>query len=264
MGLCDWLFRRRRREEELDEEVQAHLLMAAQELMAQGETPEQAHASAVREFGNVTLVKEVTRDMWGFRWLETLLQDLRYGARRLRQNPAFTVAAVLTLALGIGAATAIFNATDETLLSPLPLPEPQQLVAVYSFDKKTANYVSSSYPDYEDFSKHSQSFEHLSAYARFPLNLAIGEYTDRVSVEAVSADYFSMLKLPSVTGRAFAPEDGESSSAVPVVMVSENLWRERFGGHSSLIGKTITLDNRPFLVIGVVPNRYRGANLNCP
>ena len=162
--------------------------------------------------------------------------------------------AVLTLALSIGAATAIFNATDQTLFSPLPLPDPQRLTAVYSFDRKTATYVSTSYPDYEDFSNRSQSFEHLSAYARFPLDLTIGQDTERVPVEAVSTDYFSMLDLPPLVGRAFAPEDSLSPSAALVAMISENLWRGRFAADSTLIGRTITLENNSFRVIGVVPN----------
>ncbi len=128
----------------------------------------------------------------------------------LAKNPGFTAVAVITLALSIGAATAIFNATDQTLFSPLPLPDPQQLTAVYSFDIKTATYVSTSYPDYEDFNNRSQSFEHLSAYARFPLGLTIGQDTERVPVEAVSTDYFSMLDLAPLVGRAFAPEDSVS------------------------------------------------------
>jgi len=186
--------------------------------------------------------------------------DLLLGLRTLRRNPAFAVAAMLTLALGIGAATAIFNVADETLLSPLPLPEPQQLVAVYSFDKKAARYVSSSYPDFEDFGKHAASFQHLSAYVRLPLNLKVGEVTVPVSVEAVSANYFSMLGLPPLAGRAFSREENES--AVPVVMVGEKLWRNQFGEDKSLMGRSIILHGCPLTVIGIVPERYRGANLN--
>jgi predicted permease len=187
-----------------------------------------------------------------------LIGDLRVGLRMLRRNPAFTATALLTLALGIGAATAIFNVADEALLSPLPLPQPQQLVAVYNFDKQTSHYVSSSYPDFEDFSKRNRSFQHLSAYVRLPLNLSEGEATEGISVEAVSADYFSMLELPPLAGRAFGAEESES----PVVMLSEELWRQRFGADKKLIGKTIALEGSPLTVIGIVPARYRGVNLN--
>ena len=186
------------------------------------------------------------------------IADLRFGLRMLRRSPAFSAAAMLTLALGIGAATAIFNAADETLLSPLPLPNPQQLVAVYSFDKKTSHYVSSSYPDFEDFRKHNQSFQHLSAYVRLPLNLTLAETTGPISVEAVSANYFTMLQLPPLLGRTFGAEEGES----PVVMLGEGFWRQRFGADKNLVGNTITIEGCPLTVIGIVPERYRGANLN--
>ena len=255
-------FRRRYWDQERARELEAYLEAETDENIARGMSPEEARYAAHRKLGNATLIREEIYHMNSLGWLETLWQDLRYGLRMLRKNPAFTAAAVVTLALGIGGATAIFNATDQTLLSPLPLPEPQQLVAVYNFDKKAARYVSSSYPDYEDFSQHSQSFQHLSAYVRLPLNLSIGESTEGVSVEAVSTDYFSMLELPPLAGRAFTREDGESSSTQPVAMVGEELWRKRFGGDSSLIAKTITIANHAFLVIGVVPKRYRGANLN--
>ena len=140
----------------------------------------------------------------------------------------------------------------------MPLPQPQQLVAVYNFDKQTSHYVSSSYPDFEDFSKRNRSFQHLSAYVRLPLNLSVGEATERISVEAVSADYFSMLELPPLAGRAFGAEESES----PLVMLSEELWLQRFGADKKLIGKTIALEGSPLTVIGIVPARYRGVNLN--
>jgi len=128
MSFWNWLWQRKKREADLEEEIQDHLRMAAQERMEQGLTVEQAHASAAREFGNVTLVKETTRDMWGRVWLETLLQDLRYGLRAMLRNPGFTVVAVLTLGLGIGANTAIFSLINALMLRMLPARNPGQLV----------------------------------------------------------------------------------------------------------------------------------------
>src|SRR5947209_2173379 len=128
MSFWGWLFHRKNREAELEEEVQAHLRMAAQERIEQGDVASDARTSAIREFGNVVLVKEVTREMWGLGWLETLLQDLRYGLRQLRRNPGFTTVAVLTLALGIGANTAIFSVIDTAMFRSLPVRDPQWLV----------------------------------------------------------------------------------------------------------------------------------------
>jgi hypothetical protein len=166
MSLWEWMSGRRRREKELDEEVQAHLRMAAQECMERGETAEQARASASREFGNVTMVKEVTRDMWGFRWLETLLQDLRYGARMLRRNPGFTAVAVLTLALGIGANTAIFSVVNAVLLEPLPYKEPGRLATLWL--AKTAFGYSApgttTDPDYVQWRTQNQVFVDVAAF----------------------------------------------------------------------------------------------------
>src|SRR6266567_472288 len=121
MNFWNWLFHRKAREKDLEEEVQAHLRMAAQDRAGNGESAEQARTAAVREFGNVLLVKEVTRDMWGFGWLETLMLDLRYGLRQLLRNPGFTAVAVLTLALGIGINSTIFSLVRGMLLAPPPV-----------------------------------------------------------------------------------------------------------------------------------------------
>ena len=261
-SLASAVFRRQRLEREMEEELRFHIERRAADLERSGLSPTEAARRARLEFGGRERCKEECREALGTQFLDQLTADLRFALRMLRRNPAFAAAAMLTLALGIGAATAIFNVADETLLSPLPLPEPQQLVAVYSFDKKTAHYVSSSYPDFEDFSKRNRSFQHLSAYVRLPLNLTVGDSTGRISVEAVSADYFSILELPPLVGRAFGTEESESSSAAPVAMVGEELWRNRFGGDKNLVGKTITLEGCPLTVIGIVPERYHGANLN--
>src|SRR5271157_2360052 len=149
MSFWNWLMHRKKREADLEEEIQGHLSMAAQGRMEQGESAQQARVAAAREFGNVVLVKEVTRDMWGFRWLETLLQNARYGLRQLRRNPGFTAVAALTLALGIGANTAVFSIIHATLLKPLPFRDPARLVLARATFGGTPNPTASA-PDYYD------------------------------------------------------------------------------------------------------------------
>src|SRR6266568_7009930 len=162
MSLWNLLFHRKKHEAELEEEVQAHLRMAAQERIEQGEPASEARTSAVREFGNVALVKEVTRDMWGFAWLETWLQDLRYGLRQLRRNPGFTIVAVLTLALGIGANTAIFSMLDIVLLKTLPVTHPEQLVLLrWASPHNTTDFIP--YPTFAQLRDNSNALAGMFA-----------------------------------------------------------------------------------------------------
>jgi len=187
-------------------------------------------------------------------------RDLRFGARTLRRSPGFTVAAVLTLALGIGANTAIFGLIDEILLRPFPLPHPAQLAQIYSFNRKTGSFVSSTYPDYEDFRRRTLSFRQIAAYVRLPLDVTIESRVERIPVEAVTDNYFAMLELRPLAGRTIDNED--ESSGAPVAMIGEVLWRQRFGGDASVLGKAIAIEDHRFKIVGVVPKRYQGTNLN--
>ena len=187
-------------------------------------------------------------------------RDIRFGVRTLRRSPAFAAPAILTLALGIGANTAIFSLIDEILLRPFPLPHPAQLAQVYSFNRKTGSFVSGSYPDYQDFRRQSHSFRQLAAYVRLPLDVTFDSHVDRVSIEAVTDDYFAMLELPPLAGRAIDSQDEQAGA--PVAMIGETLWRERFGGNAAIIGRDIAIEDHRFTIIGVVPKRYQGTNLN--
>src|SRR5208337_4609089 len=280
MSFWNWLIHRKKREADLEEEVQGHLRMAVQERMEQGETAEQARASAVREFGNVTLVKEVTRDMWGFRWLETLTQDLRYSLRQLKRNPGFTAVAVITLALGIGANTAIFSLIDSVMLRNLPVRNPEQLVLFadnpresMSFNEPTSasetigpsgQWTLFSYPLYRDLRDHSQLFQGICAFQT-------GEDTLTVHIEGpghrgpaqvaqgklVSGNFFSVLGVSAAMGRTLTPED-DRPGAPPVVLVSFGYWQGKLGGEAAVLGRVVDIDGVPMTVVGVMPPGFFG------
>jgi putative ABC transport system permease protein len=250
------LFRRKSMQAALDEEVQSHLRLAAQERMERGESPEQARASAAREFGNVTLVKEVTRDMWGLRWLETLLQDLHYGARQLRRNPGFTAVGVITLALGIGANTAVFSVVSAVLIRRLPYSDPDRLVWITEFWPRLNNTIVPS-PDFLNWRDQNQVLEGVAAYGGFgELNLSGSGEPERIDGIGVTWNFFPMLGVRPDLGRGFLPEE-DRQGGPPVVILSHSLWKRRFHSNPDLVGETITLDEKRYTVIGVMPESFR-------
>jgi predicted permease len=240
------LFGRRKRDEELEEEIRSHLEMAKRDRMERGETAEDAAASARREFGNVGLVKEVTRDIWGWGWLERLGQDVHYGARMMKKNPGFTLIAVITLALGIGANTTLFSVINGVLLRPLPLNEPDRIARLYQWG------LSVSPPNYLDLKRQSQLFEHLAAY-RYNAGILTGaDEPERVSLAVVSADFFKVLGVEPILGRAFLPEEDQQRGP-RVVVLSYGFWQQRYGADPDVVGKTLTLDDFNYTIIGVMP-----------
>src|SRR5499426_305746 len=244
---------RRRRDEELEEEIRSHLEMATRDRIERGESEGEARESARREFGNVGLVKEVTREMWGWRWLEQLGQDLHYGARMLLKSPGFTLISIITLALGIGANTAIFSVVDAVLLRPLQFPEPDRLVQLF-YENHGANsfWGTLSRPNFEDCKHQSRLIESLAAYGDRTQNLTGSGEPERVSLAAVSADFFKVLKVEPVLGRGFLPEE-DKPDAPRVVVLSYGFWQRRFGADPQIVGKTITLDGYSYTIIGVMP-----------
>jgi predicted permease len=243
----------RRRDEELDEEVRSHLRMAAQERVERGETPEQAEAAARREFGNVGLVKEVTREMWGRAWLRQLTQDLRYGLRTMRRAPGFTAVAVLTLALGIGANTAIFSVVNAVLLRPLPYHDPARLVTVLHDGWKPvapANFL--------DWREQSRSFESIAAAQSWNLTMTGRDRPEQLNVLQTSAEMFHVLGVDAALGRTYgAGEDRPGHERV--VVFSHRLWQRRFGGDPDVIGREVMLDGEPYTVVGVMPPDFQFA-----
>jgi putative ABC transport system permease protein len=207
MKLLAWFGRRRRREQDLDEEIRAHMAIAIRERIEQGESPAEAEANARREFGNATLVKEVTRDMWGWRWLETLLQDIRYGLRQLRRNPGFTAVAVITLALGIGANTAVFTLVNGLLLRDLPVRQPDRLVELWA-DRQN-HEVPFSYLMFRELVRGQHVFSGLIGWSRSVISsVQVNGLLSLAGVSTVTENYYTILWVTPLAGRLITPEHG--------------------------------------------------------
>ncbi|HYN85401.1 MAG TPA: ABC transporter permease [Pyrinomonadaceae bacterium] len=247
--------RRRRMDEELDEELRGHMRMAVQERVERGESPEQAAAAVRREFGNVALVKEVTRGMWGRVWLEQLVQDLRYGLRMLRRWPGFTAVAVLTLALGVGANTAIFSVVNSVLLRPLDYPNAERIAAIQELNEKgTRGQVTPA--NFLDWRAQNTVFERLAAIHARTANLSAADESERIDLAMTSIDFFPVFGVGPHLGRFFVPEE-ESAGHDPVVVIGYGLWQRRFAADPSIVGRSIMLDGQPYTVVGVAPAGFR-------
>lgn len=248
------VFRRRVRDGELAEEIRTHLAMEEQENREVGMHPEEAHYAALRRFGNVALVQERSSEMWRWSFVETLLQDIRYGLRQLRRSPGFTIVAVLTLALGIGANTAIFSVVNGVLLNPLPYPSANRLVALAETLPQFSQFPIS-YPDFLDWVRMNHTFESLAAYAHTDMNLTGSSEAERVKVTQVSASFFPLLGVKPVIGRNFSPGE-DRRGAAPVVILSGGFWKSKFGGSPEVLGKSLTFDGKGYTVIGVIPQNF--------
>lgn len=244
------------RDRQLDEELASHLRMAVADRMARGESREAAEAAARRELGNLTHIKEVTREQWGGVWVERLLQDLRYGVRALRRTPAFTFAAVATLALAIGANSAVFTVIERVLLRPLPFPAPERLYVVSYLPTDLPFDLPPGLADRQwvTYRERQRSFERAAAYGSSDATLSgTGEAT-RLSGTRVDADFFPVLGVAPLLGRVFSP--GEVAADEHLVVLSERVWRERFGANSRVLGSWVRLDGVPHQVIGVMPRTF--------
>ncbi len=240
-------WQRDRKQQELEQELQSHLRMAASDRTDRGESAERAQQAARSEFGNVGLVQQVTRDQWGWIWLEELVQDLRYGARMLRKNPGFTLVAVLTLALGIGANTAIFSLVSGILLRPLPFDQPDRLVQVTGFYPKGA---------FAAMRSRMQSMDVAAYVEGYEFNLTGQGVPVRLTATLVSADLFSVLGAPAEFGRTF--RSGEDlATKNNYVVLSHHLWQQRFASDRAVIGQWINLEGIQRQIVGVMPADFR-------
>ena len=248
-------WRRSRRQKDLEHELHTHLEMAVSDRFERGEAEESARQLARREFGNAILVAQVTRDQWSWRRLEEFAQDVRYAVRMLRKSPAFTFVAVLTLALGIGANTAIFSVVHAVLLKALPYPQADRLVMVYE-DVRLPNYQNKknepSPGNFSDWSHENTVFESMTAYRNRSFNLTGEGEPAQVEGELVTSEFFATLGVTPAMGRSIAREDDRPGNA-HVAVISDGLWKSRFGSGAQILGTKIQLDGEPYAIIGVMP-----------
>ena len=255
------LFSRRRLYNDLSEEIQAHLDEKIEELVAIGMPRKEATASARREFGNVSLIQEDSRTVWRWPSIENFLIDLRYAARMLYKSPGFTAAAVLSLALGIGANTAIFSYIDAWMIKPLPYPQPGRLMIFEIFEshdtKKgwTRNSVTST-ADFLDFQKQNTSFEQTAGWTGWNFNLTGDGPPALIEGGRVSWNYFDALGVKPMLGRAFTPDE-DRPGAGHVAVLSQGLWQSRFAGEPKIIGRNITIGGEAYTVVGVMPGTFQ-------
>jgi predicted permease len=249
------LFQRKQREREFAEELESHLAFHIEDNLRAGMSPEEARRRALIKLGGVTLTQERYREQRGLPMLETLLQDLRFGLRMLRKNPGFSLVAILTLALGIGANTAIFSVVDKVMVRRLPVSEPERLVRVVG---RGEHDMSFSQPLYADYLNHSEALLGLVAYSETPLNLSDGTRAERAAGLIVSGNYFAVLGVTPALGRTFLPEEDRTWGTHPVAVVSYGLWQRRFGADPKLVGRTISLNGYRFTVVGVAPPEFTG------
>jgi predicted permease len=253
------LFSRRRLYGELSEEIREHLEEKIEELVAGGMSGKEATYAAHREFGNLRLTEEDSRGVWRWPKMENMIEDVRYGLRVLRKSPGFTAVAVLTLALGIGANTAIFSVINAVLFRPLPFRDPGRLMVVWhtppqkSFPGVTKFVVSPA--NYLDWRDQNHVFEQMSAVGFGKFNLTGMGQPESVEGRAVSADFFSVLGVQPVLGRGFLEEEDQPGHG-NVVVISHEFWQTHFAGSRDVLGRQIKLDDKSYEVLGVAPAKF--------
>jgi len=245
-------FARARAERDMAAELESHLLLHVDDNIRAGMSPEEARRRALLALGGLEAAKERYRDRRGLPLIDTLRQDLAYAARALRKDRGFACAAILTLALGIGATSAIFSVINAVLLQPLPFPDPARLVIVYANGQGDERHDVVSYPTFVDWRDQSRSFAAASAFANRNVTVDTDGQTELMSVKLVSASFFRVLGVPPALGRSFQPAD-DADPPAPIAMLSDGFWRRQFGAAPDVVGKTLRLSGTPYTVVGVMP-----------
>jgi predicted permease len=244
-------------DQDFAQELEVHFDLLTEESVRRGMSPEEAKRAARIRLGGPTQLKETNRELHGLPAIETFLQDTRYAFRMLRKNPGFTAVAVLTLALGIGANTAIFSVVYAVLLKPLPYTNPEQLFTAFQANAQQGTAETGcSYLNFEEWRAQNHAFSELAGIVAHQLTLTGRVEPTVVNTSVVTPEFFALVDVKPLAGRIFFPQDGKQG-APPVALVSEDLWRGRFGADPNIIGTSINLDLRPFTVIGIMPGAFR-------
>jgi len=250
------LFRKERVEAELDEELRVFVEMAAEAKMKEGMSREDALRAVRLEQGSLEVTKEMVRSAGWESFLETCSQDVRYGLRQLRKNRGLTVVCVLTLAIGIGATTAIFSIVDSLLLRPLPYPNSHRIVRIWNtFSPRGMTELTASEPEFLEY-RQSQTLAHVAGFALGSVTLTGRGDPARLSVSWGTSDFFAVLATPPALGRSFSPDEYEPGHN-QVVILSHHVWQDRFGSNPSIIGKSVILNGQRCTVIGMLPPTFR-------
>ncbi len=256
------LFGKRNPDFEFDDEIHEHLRLLTKRYIRAGMAPNDADSAARRQFGNATLLREDRTEMQTIPSLETLWRDIRYGARQFRLNPLFTTIAVLSLALGIGANTAVFTLLDQLVLRLLPVQDPERLVMIWSTGPHfggNAGARAASYPMYQDFQRKAKAFEFVFCRFETPSSITLDGGTERVDAELISGNYFRALGISPAVGRVFSSEaDDRIYIGHPSVVLSYQYWMRRFAGDPKVVGKKILVNNYPMEIVGVSAAGFAG------
>jgi predicted permease len=254
------MFGRKRKPNDFSTEIDAHLQLEFERQRELGLGEEEARAAARRAFGNVTQAQERFYETHRWLWLDHFRQDVRFAVRTLRKSPGFAVIAILTLAIGIGANTALFSVVNGVLLNPLPYAQPDRLIALYARANEF-NKFSISYPNFLDWSRQNHSFSSLAAFRGETFTMTgIGE-PERLDANMVSATFFPLLGINPIVGRNFEEKEDQLGAA-RAALISEGLWKRKFGGAADIAGKSIRLDNNLYTITGVIPATFHFQNDN--
>jgi predicted permease len=265
MQFLDRLFNRERRYDDLSVSIQEHIDLRTEELMEDGMARKEAEQAARREFGNVTLMKERSREEWQWAWLEALLADLKLTLRRLRKSPGFAVTVLLTLAIGIGANTAVFSVVNSVLLRPLPYPDAERVVALHLnapgapglAEFRSELRLSASM--YLTFAAHNRSFESVGVWLPGTASITGFAQPEQVDTAAISGGVLETLNVPALRGQWLTAQD-QDSHGLGRVMLSYGYWQRRFGGDPGVVGRTITVNSQTRVIAGVMPRGFKMVN----